>query len=572
MTEKSLLYPDYLFEVSWEVCNLVGGIYTVLSTKAHTLQKINKDKNIFIGPDVWKSIPSPYFTESHTLLKAWKAKALKEGLKVRVGRWNIPGKPVVILVDYQDLFSRRNDIYTDMWNAFGVKSLHAYGDYDDSCMFACAAAQVIEHYYRYIGGEKYKVVAHFDEWQTGMGLLYLRRAVTAIATVFTTHATSIGRSIAGNDKPLYGYLFGYNGTQMAEELNMEAKHSVERQAAHFAHAFTTVSDVTAAECTQLLEKTPDVVTPNGFEADFVPKGELFAKKRAAARKKLLRIASALVGYEAPEDAVLIATSGRYEFKNKGIDMYVDALNRLRSHYDGEREIIAFVLVPAWVNEPRADLLERLESGESYRTPLPDPYITHTLHNMAEDKLVNQIRYCGFPQKPDSKLKIIFVPSYLTGNDGIVDLTYYDTLIGLDATAFPSYYEPWGYTPLESIAFGVPTVTTDLSGFGMWIKNMANYGLEGKGVAVLHRTDFNFIDVAENLSDTIQWLASTDQSTRLLMSQSAQNTASEALWSHFINYYRKAYDMALRRAIEEQVVIVPENTDEESDIEENNSVK
>ena len=567
MTEKSLLYPDYLFEVSWEVCNLVGGIYTVLSTKAHTLQKINKDKNIFIGPDVWKAAPSPYFTESHTLLKAWKAKALKEGLKVRVGRWNIPGKPVVILVDYQDLFSRRNDIYTDMWNAFGVKSLHAYGDYDDSCMFACAAAQVIEHYYHYIGGEKYKVIAHFDEWQTGMGLLYLRRSLPSVATVFTTHATSIGRSIAGNNKPLYGYLFGYNGTQMAEELNMEAKHSVERQAAHFAHAFTTVSDVTAAECTQLLEKTPDVVTPNGFEADFVPKGELFEKKRVAARKKLLHIASVLVGYEAPDDAVLIATSGRYEFKNKGIDMYVDALNRLRLHYAGEREIIAFVLVPAWVNEPRADLLERLASGESYRTPLPDPYITHTLHNMAEDKVVNQIRYCGFPQKPESKLKIIFVPSYLTGNDGIVDLTYYDTLIGFDATAFPSYYEPWGYTPLESIAFGVPSVTTDLSGFGMWIKNMANYGLEGKGVAVLHRTDFNFVDVAENLSDTIRWLASTDKSTRLLMSQSAQNTASEALWSHFINYYRKAYDIALRRLAEQQNAVVPEGTEEESDIEE-----
>ena len=567
MTEKSLLYPDYLFEVSWEVCNLVGGIYTVLSTKAHTLQKINKDKNIFIGPDVWKAAPSPYFTESHTLLKAWKAKALKEGLKVRVGRWNIPGKPVVILVDYQDLFSRRNDIYTDMWNAFGVKSLHAYGDYDDSCMFACAAAQVIEHYYHYIGGEKYRVIAHFDEWQTGMGLLYLRRSLPSVATVFTTHATSIGRSIAGNNKPLYGYLFGYNGTQMAEELNMEAKHSVERQAAHFAHAFTTVSDVTAAECTQLLEKTPDVVTPNGFEADFVPKGELFERKRAAARKKLLHIASVLVGYEAPDDAVLIATSGRYEFKNKGIDMYVDALNRLRLHYDGEREIIAFVLVPAWVNEPRADLLERLASCEYYRTPLPDPYITHTLHNMAEDKVVNQIRYCGFPQKPESKLKIIFVPSYLTGNEGIVDLSYYDTLIGLDATAFPSYYEPWGYTPLESIAFGVPTVTTDLSGFGMWIKSMANYGLEGKGVAVLHRTDFNFVDVAENLSDTIRWLASTDKSTRLLMSQSAQNTASEALWSHFINYYRKAYDIALRRLAEQQNAVVPEGTEEESDIEE-----
>ena len=141
------------------------------------------------------------------------------------------------------------------------------------------------------------------------------------------------------------------------------------------------------------------------------------------------------------------------------------------------------------------------------------------------------------------------------------------MIGFDATAFPSYYEPWGYTPLESIAFGVPSVTTDLSGFGMWIKNMANYGLEGKGVAVLHRTDFNFVDVAENLSDTIRWLASTDKSTRLLMSQSAQNTASEALWSHFINYYRKAYDIALRRLAEQQNAVVPEGTEEESDIEE-----
>ena len=141
------------------------------------------------------------------------------------------------------------------------------------------------------------------------------------------------------------------------------------------------------------------------------------------------------------------------------------------------------------------------------------------------------------------------------------------MIGFDATAFPSYYEPWGYTPLESIAFGVPSVTTDLSGFGMWIKNMANYGLEGKGVAVLHRTDFNFVDVAENLSDTIRWLASTDKSTRLLMSQSAQNTASEALWSHFINYYRKAYDIALRRLAEQQNAVVSEGTEEESDIEE-----
>ncbi len=369
MAEKNLLYPDYLFEVSWEVCNLVGGIYTVLSTKARTLQKINKDRNIFIGPDIWKATPSPYFTESKSLLKAWRNCAREEGLKVRVGRWNIPGKPIVILVDYKDLFTQRNEIYAHMWTDFGVKSLRAYGDYDDSCMFACAAAQVIAHYYHYIGGESYKVVAHFDEWQTGMGLLYLRHTIPAIATAFTTHATSIGRSIAGNGKPLYGYLSKYYGTQMAEELNMEAKHSVERQAAQFADAFTTVSDITAMECAQLLEKRPDVVTPNGFEPDFVPKGKLYDEKRAAARAKLLQVASALIGYNASKNALLVATTGRNEFKNKGIDMFVDALNRLRMRYKGEREIIAFVLVPAWVDKARTDLSERLIYEKFYSSLL-----------------------------------------------------------------------------------------------------------------------------------------------------------------------------------------------------------
>ncbi len=533
--EKELLYPDYLFEVSWEVCNLVGGIYTVLSTKAQTLQQTNKDKNIFIGPDVWTETPSPYFIEIKSLLKEWKKKAEKEGLKVKVGRWNIPGKPIVILVDYSDMMPQRDEIYGKMWQHFGVKSLHAYGDYDDSCMFACAAARVISHYYHYIGGEQYKVVAHFDEWQTGMGLLYLRYTTPSIATVFTTHATSMGRSIAGNNKPLYGYLSGYNGVQMAEELNMEAKHSVERAAAHYAQGFTTVSDVTAKECVQLLEKCPDVVTPNGFENNFVPKSRKYVEQREQARARLLKVASSLIGYTPSSDAMLIATSGRYEFKNKGIDLYIDALRRLQHRYAGEREIIAFVLVPAWVGEPRRDLCERMESDCTFHTPLPDPYITHSLHNYGEDKVISQIHYCGFGQHPESKLKVIFVPSYLTGNDGIVGLSYYDTLIGLDATVFPSYYEPWGYTPLESVAFGVPTVTTDLSGFGMWVNSLNQGGLKESGVAVLPRTDFNFEEVADNLADTIAFMAEAGRDEWAIMQQAAKNTANKAQRQYFICY-------------------------------------
>ena len=544
--EKDQLTPDYLFEVSWEVCNLVGGIYTVLSTKAKTLQKINKDKNIFIGPDLWKGKESPYFTEVPSLLKEWKKQALTENLQVRAGRWNIPGKPVVILVDYSQMFDVRNELYANMWNEYGVDSLYAYGDYDESCIFSYASARVIESLYKYIGGENYKVVAHFDEWTTGMGLLYVKHRLPAVATMFTTHATSIGRSIAGNNKPLYDYLQAYNGDQMARELNMVAKHSLEKAAAHNADCFTTVSDITARECTQLLQRTPDVVTPNGFEENFVPKGEAYRLGREVARKRLLKIASSLVGYKPSKDAFLIATSGRYEYKNKGINLFIESLRRLKEQATDKKEIIAFVLVPAWVNAPREDLAERINSAKVVRTALPDPLITHSLNNYNEDMIMNQLHNSGFRNQPGDKVKIIFVPSYLKGDDGIVNMPYYDLLIGFDATAFPSYYEPWGYTPLESIAFGIPTITTDLSGFGLWTNSLGEGGLEEKGVVVLHRSDSNFDEVADGLALTVRSLSVKNESETKVISEAAKKTAAKAQWKHFISYYNGAYDIALQK--------------------------
>lgn len=205
---QSLDNLDQLFETSWEVCNKVGGIYTVLSTKAKTLQKLYKDKTIFIGPDIWsEENPSPYFVESKTLLKEWREKAVfPEGMAVRVGRWDIPGKPIVILVKYQSLYSFKNQLYAEMWDRYKVDSLHSYGDYDESCIFAYAAALVIESYC-FVNRDTLKNrIAHFDEWTTGMGLLYVKAHMPCVATIFTTHATSIGRSICGNNKPLYDYM------------------------------------------------------------------------------------------------------------------------------------------------------------------------------------------------------------------------------------------------------------------------------------------------------------------------------------------------------------------------------
>lgn len=543
--------PDYIFETSWEVCNKVGGIYTVLSTKAKTLQDQFQDHIIFVGPDLNTPFQKTDFIEVPNIFVDWiKYAEENEQLYLKVGRWNIPGAPLVVLVDFKCLMPQRNQLFADMWGWFGVDSLHAYGDYDESCIFAFAAALVIESFYRYYHLENKKVVALFNEWMLGMGSLYIRKNVPAIGTIFITHATSIGRSIAGNNKPLYGYLSGYNGDQMAQELNMEAKHSVEKQAAHHAHCFTTVSDITATECEQLLEKAPDVVTLNGFEHDFVPKGEAYVVKRKAARKALYRVTEALLGYKIPDNALLIATSGRYEYRNKGLDLFIEALNQTRSNHDLQKEIVAFIMVPGWVKGFRNDLRIKLDERDMFKSaPQPNPVITHELYEQENDKILQYLSYLQINNKPEENVKVIFVPCYLDGYDGIFNMSYYDLLIGFDATVFPSYYEPWGYTPLESIAFGIPTITTNLAGFGLWAdKALGGTDLK-KCVSVINRTDFNYNEAAIAISKELIKLSKMSEGERTDIRKQCFALSDQACWSHFIRYYLQAFDIALSKASE-----------------------
>lgn len=546
---KQLLTPDYIFESSWEVCNKVGGIYTVLSTRAKTLQNTFPDRIFFIGPEFWLDKENPLFTEDTNLLRSWKEHAEKEdNLKIRIGRWNIPGKPIAILVDFQPYFAYKNDIYTQAWADFGVDSLHAYGDYDEASMFSYAAGKVVESFYRFQLNESDKVIYQAHEWMTGLGALYIQKHVPEIATIFTTHATSIGRSIAGNNKPLYDYLFAYNGDQMARELNMESKHSIEKQTAHFVDCFTTVSDITNNECKELLDKPADAVLMNGFEGDFVPKGKTFLKKRQHARKVLLNLAEKLLGTKISADALIVGTSGRYEFKNKGINVYLESLNRLTRDKNLQKEIIAFVNVPSWVGDAREDLKERLESNQDYDTPLECPFITHWLHNMSHDQVLDMLKYLNMSNSKDSKVKVIFVPCYLDGRDGILNESYYDLIIGSDLSVYPSYYEPWGYTPLESIAFKVPTVTTDLAGFGLWVNSLkGGFSTLADGVKVIHRTDYNYSEVADAIKDTIVEFSKLPEKQVNDIRERAGKIAEKALWKHFIRYYYEAYDIALRNA-------------------------
>ena len=546
-----MLKPDYIFESSWEVCNKVGGIYTVLSSRAKTLQEEMKDRILFIGPDFWKEEESPYFKEDSSLFAQWQWEAKEQGLKVRVGRWTVPGEPIAILVDFTPYFAQKDEIYGWLWENYGVDSLHAYGDYDEASMFSYAAALVVESFYNHYLNSSQKVIYHANEWMCGLGALYINAHLPQIGTVFTTHATSIGRSIAGNQKPLYDYLFAYNGDQMAGELNMQSKHSIEKQTALHVDCFTTVSDITANECKELLDKPVDVVLPNGFDNSFVPKGAQFTSKRKAARKRLLAVANALLGEQLDDDTLIVSTSGRYEFRNKGIDVFVEAMNRLLRDKELKKKVVAFIEVPGWVGEPRKDLQERLTSGQKYDTPLDVPQVTHWLHNMSHDNVLSMMKYYDMHNRKDEMVKVIFLPCYLDGKDGILNMTYYDIVLGNDLCVYPSYYEPWGYTPLEAVAFKVPCITTDLAGFGLWANSEfgGRYGEIEDGVKVIHRTDYNYSEVADAIKDTIAKFSAMDKKQVDACRKAADNLSKKALWSEFIKYYHEAYDIALQRAEE-----------------------
>lgn len=541
--------PDYIFETSWEVCNKIGGIYTVLSTRAKTLQEALTDRIFFIGPDIWGKKMNPTFAEDTNLLTAWREHAWRvDGLKVRTGRWNVPGYPVVFLVDFRSLFVEKDTIYARMWEDFQVDSLHAYGDYDESCMFAVAAGKVAESFYRFNLTEFANVIFHANEWMTGMGALYIQKHVPEIATVFTTHATTVGRSIACNRKPLYDYLFAYDGDRMAEELNVRSKHSIEKQTAHYADCFTTVSDITDRECKELLDKPADVILRNGFDDSFVAKGKSFDDKRGEARAAVLNLANKLLGVSLDDDTLIVGTSGRYEFYNKGIDVYLEALSRLTKEHDLKKNVLAFIHVPGWVSDPRADLQQRLMSDECFTTPLECPCITHWLHNMEHDQVLAMMKDKGLSNAADSNVKVIFVPCYLDGKDSILNMAYYDVIIGNDLSVYPSYYEPWGYTPLESIAFRVPTLTTDLSGFGRWVdKELGKPGELTDGVKVVHRSDYNYSQVADTIKESVVAFSQLTKNEVRQIRKHAWTLSQKALWKDFIPYYYDAYDIALHKA-------------------------
>ena len=537
MAPQKNISAEFLFEISWEVCNKVGGIHTVVASKAYNLREELGDRHILIGPDVWRDVDdNPEFIEDPAMFRSWKSVAVPDGLRVKTGRWNIRGNPIVILIDFSSLIPKKDEILSSLWESYRLDSLHGRWDYIESLLFGIAAGKVIESFVSFHLPSNKKSIAQFHEWMTGAGILWLKKRPVRVATVFTTHATVLGRSLAGNHQSLSSVKNLQEAERKATDFNVPARFSLEQKSAVNCDVFTTVSSITAIECSAYLGRTPDFVTPNGFENNLLHTGENEDSWPQEARTALLKLGSAMSGCDLPQDTLLTGTGGRYEYSNKGIDLFLDSLALLNSDTTQSRQVAAFLFVPAWNDGPDRELVAKMESGSSYTT-----ITTHKLREPEHDPILKKLRELGLNNSPDSRVKLFFVPTYLNGSDGVVNLEYYKLLSGLDISVFPSFYEPWGYTPLESLAFGVPTITTTLAGFGMWVKD--HFSGNKNGIAIVERDEFNYNETVKRVKDKIFEISQLSESQREEYRKSAYDISRTALWDNMIQYYIEAYAKA-----------------------------
>jgi phosphorylase/glycogen(starch) synthase len=529
----------YIFETAWEVCNKIGGIHTVLASKAPAIQPEYGDNYFFVGPDVWmETTKNPEFTEDHSLYAEWAAHARSEGINFRIGRWNIKGNPIAILIDFKPYFSKKDEVLTSWWETYKLDSISGAWDYVEPALFGYAVGRLIDSFQKYYAVYQDGIVAHFHEWMTGSGILHLKQNNPSIATVFTTHATVLGRSIAGNGLPLYDQMEKYNPDMVAREFSVVAKHSLEKLAAQHADMFTTVSEVTNAECKYFLGKEVDIVTPNGFDGQLVDSKNDNASENN--RDLLLKVAEKMTSNSFANDTLLITISGRYEYRNKGIDVFLEALNQLKAKLS-KRKIVAFLMIPGGIKGADLELAKALESKS---TSFKGKRFTHQLTDENYDPIRNKMDELRILNAEDDLLTVISVPAYLHGEDGIFNRKYYDLLSACDLSVFPSYYEPWGYTPLESLAFGVPSITTSLSGFGRWAE--ASFD-KNTGLGVVPRGDSNDGEVIQSISNLISSFCKGDEVYIAQAKKDAIRIAKAAQWKNFIKYYNQTYAQAIKKA-------------------------
>ena len=524
-----------LFEVSWEVCNKVGGIYTVIRSKLPEATSIFGEEYFVLGPDLKTNLDFEE-TEEEIWNRIREGVAIKE-IPCRFGRWKVPGEPKAILVGFGKKYDKDQLLFR-IWEDWGVDSIAGGWDYLEPVMFSYACSEVIETVHNiHVRPRGMRSVAQFHEWMTGAGLLGLKKRVPEVGTVFTTHATMLGRSLAGSGIDIYTTMEHISPQREASAHNITAKCSMETAAAREADCFTTVSEITATEAKNFLGRKPDLITPNGLDMENIP--DLAADRTEArkSREKLLAAAARFLRRDFPANTRIMLISGRYEYHNKGIDVFLEALGRLNREQGSGETVLAFLFVLGGYT----DLIPCLQSDAARPDPANPPIATHRLHNEASDPILRACDRLGLRNLPQNRVQVIFVPAYLNGHDGLIDMTYYDALAGCDLGVFPSYYEPWGYTPLESAAHAVPTITTDQAGFGLWAQRVAG---ECSGIILLKHLGQPVEAITDNLHRIFREFLAMNEEEMQCKRIDARTVASRANWKDFYRSYAEAYDRAL----------------------------
>ncbi|MDD4701088.1 MAG: alpha-glucan family phosphorylase [Desulfovibrio sp.] len=533
-----------LFEVSWEVCNKVGGIHSVVTSKALQAVEHFGEDYFLLGPAL-KENPGFEETDEH----AWDSLRIglaTRDLKCRLGRWNIPGRPKVILVEFEKRYSS-NQLLFEMWKNYGVDSLSGGWDYIEPVMFAAACGEVIAavHESR-VEPMQGRSVALFHEWMCAAGLLTVKKLAPGVGTVFTTHATMLGRALAATGRDIYTNMRNINPANEAAALNITAKWSMESTAAREADAFTTVSPITGEESTVFLGRQPDVITTNGLDLRVIPNYSQDRSTPLATRAKIMDAATRFLRAPLAENTRIFVISGRYEMHNKGVDVFLDALAQADRNLTGTDSSI---LVLCLVMGGHTGVNPAAVSGDPADTDNGQPFIcTHYAWNAPQDPIINSCRRLGLNNKNERHVKVIFVPAMLDGHDGFLNMPYEEVLAACDVGFFPSWYEPWGYTPQESAAWAVPTLTTDLSGFGMWVRaQMKEEGVDHRGIYVMPRRGTNFEQSVHVLHERILMANSSSPEELLSWRVHARNLAERSSWAYFFDNYVKAFHIALAKS-------------------------
>ena len=603
----------HLFEVAWEVCNQVGGIYQVLRSKAPLMMERWGDRYCLVGPYV-EAKANLEFEE--TRAAGWIGKAItaleQQGLKVRHGRWLVSGRPRVLLIEHWSQPWKLGEIKYGIWEHHGIEFPGQDHLIDGVATFADGVRRLFEALSEArqqtlpVGGKSQQraIIAHFHEWMAGLAIPMLRRNRVPVATVFTTHATLLGRYIASNTDDFYDKLPGFDQDAMARHYMVGTQHKIERACAHGAHVFTTVSSVTAEECQHLLGRPVDVILPNGLNVARYNQGHEQQNMHGQFKE---RVHQFVMGHFFPsysfdlDKTLYFFTSGRYEPRNKGFDLCLEAMARLNLElkaHNVDKTVVFFIVTSkptrslnplalekrGVLNELRRvcqhitedvqhKLYERAASGEKFKLDdLVDEYwllryrrtqqamkqhclpmvVTHILEDDAHDPVLNQMRYLHLVNRKEDPVKVVYHPEFINPANPLWGIEYDQFVRGCHLGLFPSAYEPWGYTPLECIAMGVPAMTSDLAGFGKYVAE--NFlGHDEWGLTVLRRRGRSFADAAGDLAMRLLEFCKLDRRERIALRNAVDRRSWDFDWARLGPAYHTAHDLAIERFLSDPAI-------------------